>query len=151
VATERKTPVPGAHVGPASAAPAAAPALAPGLKLVRLVVETGKAKGREVEIRVPKFLIGRDQHCQLRPNSNAISRLHTAIEQRDGRVFVRDLNSQMGTILNGRVLRNEVAEVFHGDRLQIELLQFVFAIESPTQAQSESPIPVNTTKDGSLS
>jgi anti-anti-sigma factor len=134
---------------PSPAAAVAAPAR------VRLVVETGKAKGREVEIRVPRFLIGRDQQCQLRPNSNAISRLHTAIEQRDGRVFVRDLDSQMGTIVNERVLLNEETEVVNGDRLQIEFLQFVFAIEASPQAktspQTESQEPVNTTKDGSLS
>jgi anti-anti-sigma factor len=145
--TERKGPEAAAPAGPVTPAPA------PGLKRVRLIVETGKAKGREVEIRIPRFLIGRDQQCQLRPNSNAISRLHAAIEQRDGRVFVRDLDSQMGTVLNGRVLRNEVAEAFHGDRLQIEVLQFLFAIESPAgaQPQVESPAAVNTTKEGSLS
>lgn len=97
---------------------------------VRLIVEVGKAKGKAVEVRGPRFLIGRDHQCQLRPNSNAIGRLHTAIEQREGRVFVLDLGSQFGTILNGRVLRNEEAEAFHGDRLQIELLEFTFAIES---------------------
>ena len=102
---------------------------------VHLVVEVGRAKGSTVEIGVPRFLIGRDQQCQLRPNSNAISRLHTAIEQREGRVFVRDLGSHNGTIFNDRVLRDEEAEAFHGDRLQIEALQFTFAIET----RSDSP------------
>jgi anti-anti-sigma factor len=128
--------------------PAAPPAASKG---VRLIVETGRAKGREVEIRTPRFLIGRDQQCQLRPNSNAISRLHTAIEQRDGRVFVRDLNSQMGTIINDQVLHGEEVEVFNGDRLQIEFLQFSFALESQTPAPAQPEAPVNTTKDGSLS
>ena len=90
-----------------------------------------------MEIRVPRFLIGRDEQCQLRPNSNEISRLHTAIEQREGRVFVRDLGSQIGTVLNGRVLRDEEAEASHGDRLQIEVLQFTFAIEA--RAASAAP------------
>jgi pSer/pThr/pTyr-binding forkhead associated (FHA) protein/anti-anti-sigma regulatory factor len=134
---ERKAaPAPAPAPAP-PAAPAAATAT-PGPR-IRLIVEVGRAKGKEVEIRVPRFLIGRDPQCQLRPNSNAISRLHTAIEQRDGRVYVRDLGSQNGTLLNGRVLRGEEAEVLHGDRLEIEILHFSFAIESQGQAQPQAP------------
>ena len=124
--------------------PPAAPA-ASSAHRVRLIVDVGRAKGREIDLRAPRFLIGRDQQCQLRPNSNAISRLHTAIEQREGRVFVRDLGSQIGTLLGGRVLQNEEAEAFNGDRLQIEMLQFTFAIGSPADAPAPSPT------DGSLS
>jgi anti-anti-sigma factor len=133
---------------PTAAAPAAptAPAAPAGTACrVRLIVEIGRAKGREIDLRLPRFLIGRDQQCQLRPNSNAISRLHAAIEQREGRVFVRDLGSQIGTALGGRLLRNEEAEAFNGDRLQIEMLQFTFAIGSPADAPAPSPT------DGSLS
>ena len=121
------------------------PAPASSAHRIRLIVEVGRAKGREIDLRAPRFLIGRDQQCQLRPNSNAISRLHTAIEQRDGRVFVRDLGSQIGTLLSGRLLHNEEAEAFNGDRLQIEMLQFTFAIGSPADAPAPSPT------DGSLS
>ncbi len=139
-AAERKpAPVP---VAPPAAVPAAPASTA---YRVRLIVEIGRAKGREIDLRAPRFLIGRDQQCQLRPNSNAISRLHTAIEQRDGRVFVRDLGSQIGTLLSGRLLHNEEAEAFNGDRLQIEMLQFTFAIGSPADAPAPSPT------DGSLS
>jgi anti-anti-sigma factor len=133
---ERKAP-------PIAVAPAPPPAST--VHRVRLIVDIGRAKGREIDLRAPRFLIGRDQQCQLRPNSNAISRLHTAIEQRDGRVFVRDLGSQIGTLLSGRLLHNEEAEAFNGDRLQIEMLQFTFAIGS----QADAPAPSPT--DGSLS
>jgi anti-anti-sigma factor len=122
-----------------------APAAQP--KQVQLIVEVGKAKGRIIELRAPRFLIGRDQQCQLRPNSPGISRLHTAIEQRDGRVFVRDMGSQIGTILNDRVLRNQEAEAFHGDRLQVEVLQFTFGINAAPADPAETP----ASKDGSLS
>jgi anti-anti-sigma factor len=138
------------HPDERKAAPLAPPATAtvPACppKRVRLIVEVGRAKGQAVEIRGPRFLVGRDPQCQLRPNSNAISRLHTAIEQRDGRIFVRDLGSQNGTILNERVLRNEEAEAVHGDRLQIEVLHFTFAIEAQTPAEATAPGP----RSGSL-
>ncbi len=133
---------PSADEARGTAAPAfsmSAVAIATPPKRVRLVVEVGRAKGQMIEVRGPRFLIGRDQQCHLRPNSNAISRLHTAIDQRDGRVFVRDLNSQTGTVLNGRVLHNEEAEVKPGDRLQIEVLHFTFAIDEIPQETAESP------------
>jgi anti-anti-sigma regulatory factor len=147
-AAERRAaavPAPAAAAPAQAQAPAAPPAPASATHRVRLIVEVGKAKGREIDIRGPRFLIGRDQQCQLRPNSNAISRLHAAIELREGRVFVRDLGSQIGTMLGGRLLRHEEAEAFNGDRLQIEMLQFSFAIGSPADA------PVPTPTDGSLS
>ena len=94
-----------------------------------MTLEVGKAKGRVVEVGGPRFLIGRDERCHLRPNSNAISRLHAAIDQREGRVFIRDFGSASGTTLNGRSLHDEEAEAFHGDRLQIDVLLFTIAIE----------------------
>ncbi|MEJ7636637.1 MAG: FHA domain-containing protein [Singulisphaera sp.] len=94
-----------------------------------MILEIGKAKGRVVEVSGPRFLIGRDQRCHLRPNSNAISRLHAAIDQRGGRVFLRDFGSASGSILNGRSLHDEEAEAFDGDRLQIDVLLFTISIE----------------------
>ncbi len=94
-----------------------------------MIVEIGKSKGRVVEVGGPRFLIGRDERCQLRPNSNAISRLHASIEQREGRVYIRDFGSASGTLLNGRELHDEEAEAFHGDKLQIDVLLFTISIE----------------------
>ena len=145
-AVAEKPRIPERKAAPVAVAPAAPPApAATSVHRVRLIVEVGRAKGREIDLRAPRFLIGRDQQCQLRPNSNAISRLHTAIEQRDGKVFVRDLGSQIGTVLGGRMLHNEEVEAFNGDKLQIEMLQFTFAIGSPADAPAPSPT------DGSLS
>ena len=115
--------------GPAEWDPAHDTSLAPPPRRVRLTLEVGKAKGRVVEVGGPRFLIGRDERCQLRPNSNAISRLHAAIDQREGRVFIRDFGSASGTSLNGRALHDEEVEAFHGDRLQIDVLLFTISIE----------------------
>ena len=118
-------PAAGGRPGDAAAGVAVAVA-APGR--VRLLALLGKARGKAVEVGRAKFLIGRDPSCHLRPNSPAISRMHTVIEQRDGRSFVRDLGAKNGTVLNGRVLRGEEAEVAHGDRLQIGPLLFAIAL-----------------------
>ena len=130
VAADEREAVEGAWPGPAgsAAATAAAVAAAAGPTRVRLMALLGKARGKAVEIGRAKFLIGRDPSCHLRPNSPAISRMQTVIEQRDGRCFVRDLGAKNGTVLNGRVLRGEEAEVSHGDRLQIGPLLFAVAL-----------------------
>lgn len=95
---------------------------------VRLIVEAGRSKGQAVEVKVPLFTIGRDPACQLRPNSPTISRHHALIEQRDGRVFVRDLGGKNGTWINDRKLQGAEAEVVDGNRFQVGPLQFFFAI-----------------------
>ena len=86
---------------------------------VWLRVQVGAAKGRAIAIHGPRFLIGRDRSCHLRLGSAMVSKLHTSIELRDGRVFLRDLDSTNGTIVAGRTLRNIEAEIKDGDRIQI--------------------------------
>lgn len=97
--------------------------------IVRLTVLVGKSAGQIIELRNPRFVIGRDPKCQLRPNSEAISRLHTRIDQRDGRVFVRDLGAANGTMVNELELHAREVEVFDGDRLEIGPLVFTFSIQ----------------------
>jgi anti-anti-sigma factor len=85
----------------------------------RLVVQVGPLKDRAFAVNAARFVIGRDPSCSLRPNSQSVSRFHAAIEAREGRFFLRDLGSTNGTILNGRTLRGDEAEVAHGDRIQV--------------------------------
>ncbi|MEO6810947.1 MAG: FHA domain-containing protein [Isosphaeraceae bacterium] len=104
---------------------------------VRLRVMVGRARGQFIEVRAPRFLIGRDTRCQLRPNSEAVSRVHTVIEQREGRVFVRDCGTVNGTQLGDQTLHAEELEAKDGDRLQVGTLVFTVAIEDH-HAHSES-------------
>ncbi len=48
-----------------------------------------------------------------------VSKMHASIERREGRIFLHDLGSTNGTVLNGRSLRGREEEVRHGDRIQI--------------------------------
>jgi anti-anti-sigma factor len=120
------------------AGPAAA-ATRPAALDVRLVIEVGKSKGKAIKVAGPSFLVGRDATCGLRPASEAISRVHTRIDQRDGKVFVRDMGTTNGTALGTRVLRDEEAEAHDGDALTIGPLAFTFRIAGaapPTDAAS---------------
>jgi anti-anti-sigma factor len=123
---EMPIPIPPQAVAAALRAAAAGSVLGSGQVTgpVRLILENGKGKGKAIKISGPTFVIGRDPQCQLRPASTAVSRTHTRIEVRDGRVFVRDLGTTNGTLLAHRLLRGTEAEAHNGDLLQIGPLLF---------------------------
>jgi anti-anti-sigma factor len=123
--------------------PAAPPRAEP---QVRLIIEVGKSKGKAIKVPGPSFSIGRDASCQLRPASEAVSRLHARIEQRDGRVYVRDMGGTNGTVLGDRVLKNEEAEAQDGDRLAIGPLVFRFSI-----TRGAEPSPAENAEDAAAS
>lgn len=123
---------------PAPAAPRPAPAARPAPGPVRLVIEVGKSKGKAIKITSPSFLIGRDPQCQLRPASSAVSRLHTRIETREGRVYIKDLGTTNGTLLAHRLLRNSEVEAYNGDLLQIGPLVFRVVFQQPHEPEPPS-------------
>ena len=86
---------------------------------VSLKVQIGAAKGRSIAVYGPKFVIGRDRSCHLRLGSAMVSKHHCSIELRQGRVYVRDLGSTNGTIVDGRTLRDSEVEIRDGDRIQV--------------------------------
>lgn len=88
-----------------------------------LKVIGGKQDGKLIPLTTKKFLIGREQDCHLRPNSDSVSRHHCVITLDDFSVQVRDLGSSNGTFLNNvRVLGIQQAK--SGDRLKIGTLEF---------------------------
>ncbi|MBN2291666.1 MAG: FHA domain-containing protein [Pirellulales bacterium] len=91
---------------------------------VRLVVASGKNAGRVVPVTGGRFFIGRAEDCQLRPNTDLISRHHCAITVEDGFVTVRDFGSRNGTFVNDERIRGE-EELNNGDTLSVGPLKFV--------------------------
>ena len=88
-----------------------------------LKVIGGKQDGKLIPLTTKKFLIGREQDCHLRPNSDSVSRHHCVITLDDFSVQVRDLGSSNGTYLNNvRVLG--IQQAMSGDRLKIGTLEF---------------------------
>jgi len=95
---------------------------------VSLVVAQGVHKGKVIPIPVAEFVIGRDEGCQLRPASPAISKRHCAIVVRKGKVYVRDFGSTNGTFVNDQQVSGEV-ECNNDDRIRIGPLEFSLQVK----------------------
>ena len=97
---------------------------------VNLKVLRGKSAGKEIPIPIASFLIGRSDDCHLRPKSDAISRRHCELTVADDQVWIEDLGSRNGTVVNG-VKIVEKTELFTGDALKIGKLEFEISIVPP--------------------
>jgi pSer/pThr/pTyr-binding forkhead associated (FHA) protein len=106
---------------------------------IGLVVVKGRPEGMEIPLPVPQFLIGRDPHCNLRPSSEAVSKLHCAILHKKDGVYVRDMKSTNGTFINNDRIFGEI-KVKDGDLLRIGPLVLAFKIEvGPAVSGSATP------------
>ena len=90
---------------------------------VNLIVVGGKRPGQAIPVPGSKFVIGRKDDCQLRPQSERVSRHHCAILVEDGVVTVRDFKSKNGTFVNGQRVQGD-HELKAGDHLQVGPLEF---------------------------
>ncbi len=63
---------------------------------VQLKVLVGGSAGQVIKVAGSKFLIGRDEDCQLRPRSDVVSRHHCAIIVEGRYVALRDFGSKNG-------------------------------------------------------
>jgi len=112
-----------------------------------LVVADGVHKGKAIPIVVPQFLIGRDEQCQLRPASQAISKQHCAILIREGQVYIKDFGSTNGTFLNQEKVDGE-RQLHHGDHLIVGPLSFKVNLEVSVPSVGVSADPnMSTIKD----
>jgi len=73
-----------------------------------LRVTKGPNAGQTIPLVGKQFLIGRERDCDLRPDSELISRHHCVLRQDDYTVRIRDLGSRNGTYVNARQIHGEV-------------------------------------------
>ena len=105
---------------------------------VKLKILRGASAGKVVTVRVPRFYIGRSEECQLRANSDAISRRHCVITVTDTDVRIRDLDSRNGTFVNGEQIGGE-QKIQMGDQLRVGPLEFLVTfVESAGESAGES-------------
>src|SRR5437764_13961232 len=117
------------------------------MKLTLVVMTPGKQEGKELEVKLAQFVIGRDPQCHLRPASPMISKRHCALLQRDGKAFLRDFGSTNGTFVNDEPVKGEV-ELKNDDRLKVGPLLFRVSIETAAPAKKAAPAAAPTASEG---
>jgi pSer/pThr/pTyr-binding forkhead associated (FHA) protein len=105
-----------------------------------LVVSAGANQGKVITVPGTQFVIGRDEGCHLRPASPAISKRHCAVFIRNGEVFVRDLGSTNGTLVNDEAVVGD-KPVKDGDRLKVGPLDFTLQIAGGGPQSDSTPLP----------
>lgn len=103
----------------------------------------GKHAGQVIPLNRKKFLIGRESDCQLRPNSELVSRHHCVFGIDEYSVRLRDLGSTNGTTVNGERIVKETTLVA-GDRVVVGNLEFEFRVLNPASGTGDETVVSNT-------
>ncbi len=106
----------------------------------KLKISRGSNKGKSFDISGAQFVIGRAAGCNLRPQSDAISRQHCAVFNRGDRITIKDLGSRNGTTLNGDKIKQEM-ELMTGDELTVGPLHFRVVVMNDEGVVQEPPGP----------
>ena len=106
-----------------------------------LRVLSGPHAGETIAIRRGKLLIGREEDCHLRPESEFVSRHHCVLLLDDYTLRIRDLGSKNGTFVNGRRVGSGETILLHDDTISIgEMIGQIDLTPVPV-ATDGSPIP----------
>ena len=106
---------------------------------VELRVLSGSQSGTSIPLPEGKFLIGREQDCHLRPNSELVSRHHCAFTTDSFSVRVRDLGSTNGTFVNDEPVRG-MTVLKAGDRVRVGKLDLVVVVDGRPVVDAEDTI-----------
>ena len=91
----------------------------------------GRIRGRqrEIDLSAFPFIIGKNrEQSDYVIEDNSISRIHARFTERDGSVFITDLNSLNGTFLNGiRLIPQEMRMLEAGDEVTMGRLNFTYS------------------------
>lgn len=104
---------------------------------IRLRVVQGRPAGQELTFGPGEYYFGRGPECQVRLNSDWVSRQHCRLRVEDGRVTLRDLSSRNGTLLNGALLTAE-RPLRDGDQVQIGPVAFAVRLDTSSHALPSS-------------
>jgi pSer/pThr/pTyr-binding forkhead associated (FHA) protein len=99
---------------------------------LHMKVVKGKPRGHCLTFPSGKFMFGRGPECDVRPNSDLISRQHCLLHVGDETASLRDLGSRNGTLVNGQLLLGERVLV-HGDAIQLGPLVLEVLLDAPLE------------------
>ena len=95
---------------------------------LRLRIVQGRPHGQQLCFPQGEYLFGRGAECQVRPNSEWVSRQHCLLRVTADAAWIRDLGSRNGTLLNGVRLMTEHT-LHSGDRVEVGPLVFEVQFE----------------------
>ena len=78
------------------------------------------ANGKMVEIQA-RLTVGRDQNNDIRLEDASVSSQHALLEHREGRIYLTDLDSTNGTLVNGKRIRH--LELKNNDKLNFGVVK----------------------------
>lgn len=107
--------------------------------VTKLVVASGKSAGRTISIKRNKLLIGRAEECDVRPLSEEVSRRHCAVIVGPADVWVEDLGSRNGTLVNGTRIKAKT-KLADGDLIKVGSLELRVSCQAPAAAGSEGDV-----------
>lgn len=104
-----------------------------------LVMQTTDGVEREFELLLPKTVLGRMSYCDLQVALPTVGARHCELIPDGDGVAIRDLGSELGTVVNG--MRIDNATLRHKDRLDIGPVRFQLRDRT---AHSASMVPETT-------
>jgi pSer/pThr/pTyr-binding forkhead associated (FHA) protein len=113
---------------------------------VKLLVVHGRPQGKSFLFPPGEYIFGRGPECHIQPNSDWVSRQHCILRVTPESVFIRDLGSRNGTLVNGHRVRGQL-QLGHGDQLQVGPLVFEIRLDlvQPAPAIEDASSPLKPT------
>ncbi len=103
----------------------------------RLTILGGPLSGQETLISQGKLIIGREEDCSLRIQSEFLSRHHCVLLLDEDTLRIRDLGSKNGTFVNGRRIGSEEHILCNGDTVSVGDFNFHVAMEQAGLGNSD--------------
>jgi serine/threonine-protein kinase len=104
----------------------------------KLILRSSEGVETEVTLTEAVSTIGKTPDNAIVVTDGAISRKHAAFLLRDGKVFVRDLESSNGTFVNGQRIGQQEQPLADGDEIAMGRTKIRFRL-APAAAPPESP------------
>lgn len=104
---------------------------------LKMKVVRGKPKGHCLMFPQGEYMIGRGPECDIRPNSDLVSRQHCMLQITENGARIRDLGSVNGTLVNGQLVVGE-RNLDDGDTLQLGPLVLQVVLETEPEIGNTS-------------
>lgn len=87
------------------------------ISTLSIIKENNQEKNRKIKIKEGLYSIGRQLDVDIKLADSLVSRKHAAIQVKDGKAIIRDLNSRNKTYINGRPVEKLILN--DGDEIRI--------------------------------